>query len=166
MALLSLAAIGMMNATAISSDSEGVSAGDASDPLLKTLQAGVNDTAAGQSELRAWNSFIENFDYQGVILNETMQGNMTYEEAMVATTALLVLNSQSVADAQSITPDEEYADFLSSTINAMKYFNIYLYNMAKLFETRDGRYSAVGREAFNRSMQYYEAGKSEAEFIY
>ena len=91
---------------------------------------------------------------------------MTYEEAMVATTALLVLNSQSVADAQSITPDEKYTDFLSSTINAMKYFNIYLYNMAKLFETRDGRYSAVGREAFNRSMQYYEAGKSEAEFIY
>ena len=168
MALFSLAAIGMMSATATSSDSKSLSAADLSDQLLKTMQAGVNanDTAAGQSEMRIWNSFVENFDYQGNILNGTLQGNMTYGEAMVATTALFVLNSQSVADAQRMIPDDKYADFHNATVNAMIYFNVYLYNMAKLFETRDGRYSAIGREAFNRSMDYYNMGKSEAEFLF
>ena len=98
--------------------------------------------------MRTWNSFIENFDHQGMILNGTLQGNMTYDEAMVAITALFVLNSQAVADAQSMIPDEKYADFHNATVNAMKYFNIYLYNMAKLFETRDARYSAVGRDKY------------------
>ena len=162
MALFVLAAIAITNATAISATEQ------MSQPILKTMQAETpaNETLEGQSEMRVWNSFVENFDYEGVILNGTLQGNATYEYAMIATTALLVLNSQALADSERMIPGDKYKDFHNYTINAMKYFNVYLYNMAKLFETRDGRYSAMGRDAFNQSMDYYAKGKSEAEFIF
>ncbi len=96
MALFVLAAISISNATAISA------AEQTSQPILKTMQAGTpaNDTLEGQSEMRIWNSFVENFDYEGVILNGTLQGNASYEYAMIATTALLVLNSQALADSE------------------------------------------------------------------
>jgi hypothetical protein len=162
MALLSLAAIGLMNATAISPDSESLSAGDVSDTLLRTMQAADANDTAGQSELNIWNSFVQNLNHQIMLL----QGNKTNDEIMIALTTLFVLNSHEVVDAQSRIPDEKYKDFHNATVNGMKYFNIYLYNMAKAFETRDMRYFAVGREAYNKTMEYYNMGKIERDFLY
>lgn len=158
-ALFVLAAMGVINAAATTNE-----------PVLITMQADnsseVNETLAGQLALKSWNTFVENFDYQGEILNRTVNSNMSYDEAMVSTVAILVLNSQALAEAEKINPGDKYAEFLNYTINSMTYFDIYLYNMAKLFETRDGKYSRIGRDAFNISMDYYTEGKKEAEFIY
>jgi hypothetical protein len=158
-ALLVLAATGLMNAAATSDE-----------PILATMQADngneVNETQAGQLALKSWNTFVENFDYQGEILNRTVGSNLSYDDAMIATVAVFVLNSQALAEAEKINPGDKYADFHNYTINSMYYFNMYLYNMAKLFETSDGKYSRIARDAFNISMDYYTEGKEEAEFIY
>ncbi len=168
MALFVLAAIAVTSVNATSAPDTSLTPAQMNQPVLKTMQAEtqVNDTQEGQAEKRIWNTFIENFDYQGEIFNSTLHSNASYGDAMIATTALFVLNSQGLADAESITPGEKYEDFHNYTINAMKYFNVYLYNMAKLFETRNARYSVVGREAFNRSVDYYTMGKNEAEFLF
>lgn len=162
MALFVFAAIAITNAAAISATEQ------TSLPTLKTMQAETpaNDTLQGQAEMRAWNSFVENFDYEGVILNGTLQGNSSYEYAMIATTALLVLNSQALADSERMIPGDKYKDFHNYTINAMKYFNVYLYNMAKYFQTKKLRYYAIGSEARNQSRDYYTKGYNEAEFIF
>ena len=162
MALFVLAAIAITNATAISATEQ------TSQPILKIMQAETpaNGTLEGQSEMRVWNNFVENFNYEGVILNGTLRGNTTYEYAMIATTAVLVMNSQALADSERMIPEDKYKDFHNYTINAMKYFNVYLYNTAKYFQTRQGRYYAIGRDALNQSSDYYNKGKNEAEFIF
>lgn len=168
MALFVLAATVMTNAAATSALGESLPPEQMSQPILSTMQAGTqaDEAQEGKAEMRIWNTYVENFDYQGEILNGTLQGNASYREAMIATTALFVLNSQDLAGAEMVTPGEKYKDFHNYTINAMRYFNVYLYNMAKLFETRDASYSAIGRDAFNQSMEYYDMGKSEAEFLF
>jgi len=139
-------------------------------PILKIMQIqNTEETAEEAVERKIWNSFVENFDYQWEILNSTARGNASNEsirDAMIATTALLVLNSQGLAEAESITPSEKFRDFHNYTVNSMKYFNIYLYNMAKLFETRKAKYSTAAGDAFNYSVEYYNLGKQEAEFLF
>ena len=177
LALLILIATAMMSMQAASGQDAGRSSPAVDQPTLKIMQVqnaeeteqGAAETEQEAAERRIWNSFVENFDYQWEILNSTAQGNGSNEsirDAMVATTALLVLNSQGLAEAESITPSEEFRDFHNYTVTSMKYFNIYLYNMAKLFETRKARYSNTGREALNYSVQYYNLGKAEAEFLF
>ncbi len=168
LALTFVAAICILNATATMTTDKSLPIKDAKDPILRTMQAGsaANETVTGQLVLRSWNSFVENFDYQGQILNDTARGNATYGEAMVQSAALLVLNSQALAEGEKIVPGEKYQDFHDYTLNSMKYFNVYLYNMAKLFETRDGRYARTARDAFNLSVDYYTKGKDEANFLF
>ena len=168
---LILAAISILNVTAAMSTDRSVSMKDANNPILKTMQASnasnaANETQVKQLVLANWNSFVENFLYQGQINNDTARKNITYDEAMARSTALLVLNTQALAEGERIVPGEEYSDFHDYTINAMKYFNSYLYNMAKLFETRDGAYARSARNALNVSMDYYTKGRNEASFLF
>lgn len=168
---LILAAISILNVTAAMSTDRSVSMKDANNPILETMQAGnasneANETLEKQLVLANWNSFVENFLYQGQINNDTARKNITYDEAMARSTALLVLNTQALAEGERIVPGEKYSDFHDYTINAMKYFNSYLYNMAKLFETRDGAYARSARNALNVSMDYYTKGRNEASFLF
>lgn len=158
-ALFVIAAMSVVNGAAISDE-----------PVLMTMQSAngneINDTQAGQLANKSWNTFVENYDYQSEILNQTLNGNITSNEAMVSITALFVLNSQALDEAKRMNLGEKYATFHNYTINSMTYYNVYLYNMAKLFETKNGKYSRIARDAFNLSKEYYEMGKEEAEFIY
>ena len=74
--------------------------------------------------MKLWNGFVENSNTEYLIVNATLNGNATYEYAMIATTTLLVLNSQALADSERMIPEDEYKDFHNYTINAMKYFNV------------------------------------------
>jgi hypothetical protein len=171
LALTLIAAIGILNVTTVMSADKSVSVMDANNPILKTKQVvsannATNDTTERQLVLANWNNFVENFLYQGQINNDTARKNITYDEAMTRSTALLVLNSQALVDGEKIVPGEEYSDFHDYTLNAMRYFNVYLYNMAKLFETRDGVYARSARNALNVSMDYYTKGRNEASFLF
>ena len=168
LALTLIAAISVSSATSIMSTDKGLPENDA---LLKTMQAGnaTNATVETDDEqvaLRNWNRFIENFDSQGEVLNGTITGNITYREAMSAITSILVLNSQELAETEMANPGEEYLDFHSYTVDAMRSFNAYLYNIAKYFETRDGRYAATAGTAFNLTVEYYNKGRDEVEFLF
>ena len=170
LALLILIATAMLSMQAASAQ-DASSSPVVDQPVLKVMQVQEEtETAEAAAERKIWNSFVENFDYQFEILNATKQSNTTNEsirrDSMVAFSSLLVLNSQGLAEAESITPSEEYRDFHNYTINSMKYFKIYLYNMAKLFETRKPKYSTSAMDALNYSMEYYNLGKAEAEFIF
>jgi hypothetical protein len=171
LALTLIAAISILNVTTVMSADKSVSVMDANNPILKTKQVvsannATNDTTERQLVLANWNNFVENFLYQGQINNDTARKNITYDEAMTRSTALLVLNSQALVDGEKIVPGEEYSDFHDYTLNAMRYFNVYLYNMAKLFETRDGVYARSARNALNVSMDYYTKGRNEASFLF
>lgn len=167
--ILALFVLAAMGVQAASAQDKLLDKGISDQPSLVIMQAGQDEADDGSEVRRIWNSYVENIDYQGDVLNRVNQqnaSNESFRDAMVAFTALFILNTQGLSNAESITPDEEYRDFYNYTINSMKYFNVYLYNMAKLFETRNVRYSTVGREAFNISVEYYELGKAEADFLF
>ena len=167
LALTLIAAISVSNVAAISSP-------ETNEAVLGIMQAGnltnetsaANETNAEQLALKNWNSFIENFEYQNEILNGTIRGNSTYREALDSITSVLVLNSKALTEAERVNPDSKYLDFHSYTINAMEYLNVYLYNMAKYFETRDARYARTAGSAFNTTVEYYNLGKDEADFLF
>lgn len=120
----------------------------------------------GNQTLRIWNSFVENLNYSSVVLNQSVHGNLSRRDAMVLMTTLLVLNTQSLSELESIETDEKYADFQNYTIGAMRTFNGYLFNMAKFFESDEVIYVLRAREWFNASQEYYTKGREEAEFIF
>jgi hypothetical protein len=169
LALTLVAAISISNVTATISIDQSLPAKDVSSPTLKTMQAGnttTNETVARLLVLRNWNNFVENFDQQSKINNETARGNISYDQAMILSTSLLVLNSQALAEGERVVPGEKYSNFHEYTLNAMRYFNVYLYNIAKLFETRQGTYARNARDAFNASLESYTKGKDEADFLF
>jgi hypothetical protein len=165
---LTLVAASILNVTATMSTDGSSSIKNANDPIMKTMQADntTNETLTRLLVLRNWNNFVENFDQQSKINNDTARGNITYNEAMILSTSLLVLNSQALAEGEKIVPGEKYSDFHTYTLNAMRYFNVYLYNIAKLFETRQGIYARSARDAFNNSLDSYTKGKDEANFLF
>jgi hypothetical protein len=166
--LVTVVAITTLGATSFAASNSGASDKNSGEALLNVMQANntVNETEGGRLALRDWNNFVENVDYDSQILNSTRAGNTTFGEGMVFTTALLTLNTQALAEAQLTKPGAKYADFHNYTINAMQYFNVHLYNMAKLFETRDARYGQIAADAYNISEQYYQKGRDEAELLY
>ena len=168
LALTLIAAICITNVTAIGTDTS-LPAKNVSNPTLKTMPAGnttTNETLTRLLVLRNWNNFVENFDQQSQINNDTARGNISFGQAMILSTSLLVLNSQALAEGERIVPGEKYSDFHEYTLSAMRYFNVYLYNIAKLFETRQGIYARSAKDAFNASLDNYTKGKDEANFLF
>ena len=168
LALTLVAAISISNVTATISTDKSLPAKDVSSPILRTMQAGntTNETVARLLVLRNWNNFVENFDQQSRINNDTARGNISYGQAMILSTSLLVLNSQALAEGERIVPGDKYSDFHEYTLSAMRNFNVYLYNIAKLFETRQGIYARNARDAFNASLDNYTKGTDEANFLF
>jgi hypothetical protein len=132
--------------------------------MVESKAASVD--ANGTSILRGWNQFVENINSSSDVLDKAIHGNMSNDDAMVLTTSLFVLSSQALSDLGQIKPSEKHAEFKNYTMNGMFYFNKYLINMAKYFETKDGRYVILAREYFNKSQEYYALGRDEAEFLY
>jgi hypothetical protein len=132
--------------------------------IVESKTASVD--ANGTSILRGWNQFVENINSSSDVLDKAIQGNISNDDAMALTTSIFVLNSQAISDLAQIKPSKDYAKFKNSTINGMVFFNKYLINMAKYFETKDGRYVLLARDYFNKSQEYYAQGRDEAEFLY
>ncbi|MGB9901826.1 hypothetical protein [Methanothrix sp.] len=112
-----------------------------------------------------WDSFVENLNYSSDVLNQTVHGGMTYEDAMVLMTTIFILNSQALVEVEKLEPGERYLDFKDCTVNAMRSFNGYLLNMAKFFETKNIRYVMAARDRFNTTQEYYLKGLHKAGLI-
>ncbi|MDH7596392.1 MAG: hypothetical protein QHG98_01425 [Methanothrix sp.] len=135
------------------------------------IEEGMNESKdAGLSSnasllMSGWDSFVENLNYSSDVLNQTVHGGMTYEDAMVLMTTIFILNSQALVEVEKLDPGERYLDFKNCTVNAMRSFNGYLLNMAKFFETKNIRYVMAARDRFNTTQEYYLKGSHEAELI-
>jgi len=71
----------------------------------------TNETLTRLLVLRNWNNFVENFDQQSQINNDTARGNISFGQAMILSTSLLVLNSQALAEGERIVPGREILRF-------------------------------------------------------
>lgn len=144
----------------------GISNAGADETVLKTMQAENATDNEEDTVVQNWNSFVENFDHQNEVTNATISGNITYMEAANGFVATYILNSQSLLKMQSMTPSEKYFDFHNYTLQGTKYLNLYLYDMAKYFETNNSKYARMALPAWNMTVMYYELGRDEADLLF
>ena len=111
------------------------------------------------------NQYSEDLGYSSEILNEYVNGNITDREAMMATISVLTLTTQTHDMFDHVESPEKYVKYHFYMQSALKYLKLYLWNMAKFYETNVNEYAVQARECFNLSIFYYEKSIEEYEFI-
>jgi hypothetical protein len=113
----------------------------------------------------AGNQYSEDLGYSSDILDEFVKNNITNREAMVATVSILTLTAQTYDMLSSVQSPDEYVKYQFYMESALKYFRLYLWNMAKFYETNRNEYAVKAREFFNLSIYYYEKSVEEYDLI-
>jgi hypothetical protein len=94
-------------------------------------------------------------NFSSYILDEFIKKNITNSDAMVATSSLFGLSSQSRDAIYSMRPTGEYKGYHNDTILALTYLNAFLWDMAKFYETNKISYALAARVNYNESLYYY-----------
>jgi len=107
--------------------------------------------------------YEEDLNFSSHILDEFIKKNITNSDAMVATSSLLGLSSQSRDTIYSMRPTGEYKGNHNDTILALTYLNAFLWDMAKFYETNKISYALAARVNYNESLYYYGRAKQGIE---
>ncbi len=102
--------------------------------------------------------FNDDLNQSSLILDEFVKKNISNREAMIASTSLYVLTSQTLESFNITKPPKEYSNNYNSTINALTSLKAYFWNIAKFYETSNVAYAKYARKNFNASLYYYEKG--------
>lgn len=103
--------------------------------------------------------YREDFNYSGSVLENYVNKTISEKEAMVATTSIFVLTSQSAALLETNKPPNVYASAYNNTLLALTNLRAFLWNMSKFYETNKGLYLTQARKSLNESVSYYKAGQ-------
>lgn len=167
---LLVAALFVLTTIALSSDLNTINIGQnperveysSSNVTMSTIQ--VDDESYYLELLNAArNQYSEDLGYSSDILDDFVKNNITNREAMTATISIFVISSQTRDMIDQIDPPSEYIMYHTYILYSLKYLNIYLWNMAKFYETGNNEYALRARENFNLSISYYEDGLYELE---
>jgi hypothetical protein len=129
--------------------------------ILISQDIAKDHNESNYSELlgRTWSQYNEDLNQSSFILNEFVKKNITNSEAMTATTSLYVLNSFTLEQMNREKPPNRYEINHNSTLRALEALRLYLWNMAKFYETNRISYAIDARENFNSSLYYYNMEK-------
>jgi hypothetical protein len=103
-----------------------------------------------------WGYYNEDLSYSSEILDEYVRSNITRQEALEAITSTIVLNSKAADTVAELTPPEMYRSYNENTANAFAYFQAYLFNLAKYYQTGNTAYASEARDLFNGSLEYHD----------
>lgn len=123
------------------------------------LTSNLNDSDYYDLLGQSWIQFNEDLNQSSYILNEYVKKNITNSEAMISTASLYILISHTIDVVENHPISKEYPDYQSNTLEGLKIFKEYLWNMAKFYETNKVYYAIEARENFNRSLLFYEKTK-------
>lgn len=146
------------NATA--SGSVGVS-GSASQPVMNAGAASMNESSYRSFLGTVQSMYREDFNYSGNVLENYVNKTISERDAMVATTSIFILTSQSVALLETNKPPETYMSAYNNTFQALVNLRAFLWNMSKFYETRKNSYLVRARNNLNESVSYYKVGQEE-----
>ena len=104
----------------------------------------------------AWNMYNEDLVYASQILDEFVKKNISSRNAMMATTSAYVLDSITASNVAKTNPPEKFILLHRDTTQAFNYLQSYMWNLAKYYETGEGKYATVARNSFNSSIQFKE----------
>jgi len=138
--------------------------GNGSDPAIFTSTGAAkldNESISRDLLNSTWAQYQEDLNYSSVILTQFVKKNITEREAMIATTSLLLLASQTLANLNKLRPAKRYADSYNDTILALSNLGKYMWNISKYYETEKASYAINARENYNNSSYYFERAREK-----
>ena len=138
----------------------------AADTVEQTNNASNNVSIYMHISNAVWTEYQENLNYSSKMLDEFVKGNMSKREAMVATTSLFTLASQTSESIVRVSPPAEFEDYHNYTLGTLVYFEEYLWCLAKFYETNDSDYAIRASDNFNTSVSFHKTAKTEIKEVY
>jgi hypothetical protein len=152
------------NATA-SGNAGGPSVASASQSAMNGGAASMNESSYRDFLGTVQSMYREDFNYSGSVLKNYVNKTISERDAMVATTSIFVLTSQSVALLETNKPPAAYASAYNNTLQALTNLSAFLWNMSKFYETAETNetkknyYLVRARNNLNESVSYYKMGQ-------
>lgn len=138
--------------------------GNGIDPAISTSSGAVgmdNESISRDLLNSTWAQYQEDLNYSSVILAQFIKKNITGREAMIATTSLFSLTSQSLANINKLRPSKKYADSYNNTVLALSNLGRYMWNISRYYETVKASYAINARESYNNSSYYFERAREK-----
>jgi len=105
--------------------------------------------------------FGEDLNYSSFILDSFVKGNISRESALASTISAYVLNIHSINTVLRVEPTEKFSDYHNYLTLMLSDFQMYLWNIAKFYETNNGNYALSAREKYNSTTENYENALQE-----
>ena len=106
--------------------------------------------------------FNEDLNYSSFILDSFVKGNISRESALASTISAYVLNIHSINTVLRVEPAEKkFSDFHNYLTLMLSDFQMYLWNIAKFYETNNGNYALRAREKYNSTTENYDNALQE-----
>jgi hypothetical protein len=105
--------------------------------------------------------FSEDLNYSHFILDSYVKGNISRESALASTISAYVLNIHSINTVLRVEPAEKFSDYHNYLTLMLSDFQMYLWNIAKFYETNNGNYALSAREKYNSTTKNYENALQE-----
>jgi len=137
--------------------------GYAADTVDQADDASINASIYMYISNGVFNEYQEDLNYSSKILDEFVKGNISKRDAMIATTSLFTLTSQTAEAIVRVSPPPEFADYHDNSVGTLVYFKAYLWSLAKFYETGATKYAVQANDSFNISVKFYEAAKIELD---
>jgi hypothetical protein len=118
----------------------------------QTPLTSVNESAYKNISNAAWSQFDEDFNYSSTILDEYVKKNISRREAMQSTLAIYSLTSQTAVNVNAVKPIPKYMTLHNETMTGLKDLRVYLWYLAKFFETNKPVYAKIANGYLNQSM--------------
>jgi len=109
----------------------------------------LNETVYVNLISNMWLQYSDDFVYASNILDRYVKNNTSSEKAMVASLSLYMLSLKDLNTIESIKPPEKYANYHNETREAFYYFEEYLLNIARYYETGKSVYVAEALQYYN-----------------
>jgi len=134
--------------------------------LASNVAAQVSDGGNySQTSRAAWFDYTNDLNYSSQVLNEYANKNLSESEAIQSIMSTYSLAGRTEANMAKIEPPTKFSKYNNYTYDAVEYFRMYLWNLAKLLETRYPEYGIEARTDFNKSMEYRQKAIDESVLV-
>jgi hypothetical protein len=105
--------------------------------------------------------FKEDLDYSSFVLDEFVKENISRESALTSTISVYVMNIHTINTVLRVEPSEKFSKYHSYLNLMLTDFQMYLWNLAKFYETNNGNYALRAREKYNSTTENYDNALQE-----
>jgi hypothetical protein len=105
--------------------------------------------------------FNEDLNYSSSVLDDYVKGNISRDDAIYSTISVYVMNIHTINTVLQVKPSEKFSNYHNYLTLMVTDFQLYLWNLAKFYETNNSNYALQARENYNTSTDNYDKALQE-----